>query len=120
MEQPGPKAALEGLGAMLQAQAQITVAAEQHQHEQTVLAAKNAHEQLLEDKRNAEAQRVRDAGKNSREQWLGVVFLFALVFIGIGAGALVHAGWLDKTAAGVGALFFATVLQSIFAQAKRL
>src|SRR5438132_2412540 len=60
VEQPGPKAALEGLGAMLHAQAQIAVNQEQH-----------THEQLMQDKRDSEAQRQREWKRAMREQLLG-------------------------------------------------
>ena len=108
VEQPGPKAALEGLGAMLQAQAQITVAAEQHQHEQ-----------LMQDKCDAEAHRVRDSAKATRDQWLGLSFLLGLVVAAIILGVLYGVGKVDKAGASVAGAFFFTVLQGIFVLVRR-
>src|SRR5690349_15169888 len=49
LDSPGPKAALEGLGAAMQAQAAIEISRERH-----------GHDQLMQDKRDAETQRERD------------------------------------------------------------
>ena len=119
VEQPGPKAALEGLGAMLHAQAQLSVNVEQHQHEQAMLGVKNAHEQQLQDKRDADAHREREARARSRQEWLSVSFILSLVILAVVLGLLVHAGKIDKSSAGVAGAFFAIVLHNILTQAKR-
>ena len=108
VEQPGPKAALEGLGAWFHAQATLIVNQEQH-----------LHEQLMQDKRNGEAQRVRDAAKAGRDQWLGFAFVLGLVVAAVMIGVLYGAGKVDKTAASVAGAFFFSTLQSLFLLAKK-
>ncbi len=108
VEQPGPKAALEGLGAMLHAQAQIAVNQEQH-----------AHEQQMQDKRDAEAQRQREWKRSMRDQVLGLCFLVALVVGAIMLGVLYANGKVDKAGASVAGAFFFAVLQGLFVLAKR-
>jgi hypothetical protein len=114
-----PARARAGNEALLQAQAQLVVNEEQHEHDQAMLAAKHEHEQHLQDKRDADGQREREARAKGREQLLGASFMLGLASMAVVLGVLMHTGQIDKTSATVAGAFFAVVLQSILAQAKK-